>query len=419
MADPTIALQVQTPNVLNTLGNVANVAQNITGLQQSRMDLQERNNLRQLSSNLKSYQTDDGGLDLNKLVNDATKAAPKLGAQWAGQVASAHAEGIAVNQSLMNLSEQQRQSVGSLILSVADKPLPTQQKIIDSAVQANPQLKTWGDVAIKHLKSSWDQGPDAAKQTAVMIAKGTVQVPTQNQLSTPSYVQTSDAAGNPAQLNVNPMAGGNQVLAGGPKLGVAQNVADLQKEVTNVRQAGDQIPIQRNINQNILKLSKNTTTGPGTQYWQQGLAAAGLGQFGDNYQELGKFLEKQAIQNMQSMGGTPSDARLSAAAAANGSTQFNPGALQMVTKFNDASASALDKYRQGVDKAVANNDFAKLAQFKSQWAKNLDIDVFRVENAIRDKDSMELQRIAHELGPEKMKQLALKRKNLEKLVNGG
>jgi hypothetical protein len=75
MADPTIALQVQTPNVLNTLGNVANVAQNITGLQQSRMDLQERNNLRQLSSNLKSYQTEDGGLDLNKLVNDATKAA--------------------------------------------------------------------------------------------------------------------------------------------------------------------------------------------------------------------------------------------------------------------------------------------------------------------------------------------------------
>ena len=131
------------------------------------------------------------------------------------------------------------------------------------------------------------------------------------------------------------------------------------------------------------------------------MAGASLGHIGDNYQELGKFLEKNAIQNMATMGGPPSDARLNAAAAANGSTQFNPGALQAVTKFNDATTTAMDKYRQGVDKTVGlkNSDYTSLPAFKSAWAKNMDVDVFRVENAIRDGEHHDLVvRLRSELG---------------------
>ena len=209
------------------------------------------------------------------------------------------------------------------------------------------------------------------------------------------------------------------MMPSGPKLGVAQNVADLQKEVGAIRSAGDQVPVQRNTNQQILQLSKDTKTGPGSQYWQKGMAALGLPS-GTNYQELGKYLEKNAIQAMQTMG-APSDARLSAAVAANGSTEFNPGALQAVTKFNDAAVSALEKYRQGMDKAVGvdNPDFSAAARFKADWAKNLDIDVFRVENALRDKDADELNKIKKELGPEKMKGLAKKIKNLDTLGSTG
>jgi len=419
MVDNTIALQVQTPNMMNTMGSMLDVAGRANQVKQGNMDLQERNALRDMSQSLDKYKREDGNLDLNSLVTEATKAAPKLGAQWASQIAAAHAEGIAVNKALSELSEQQRGIMGQMVLQVADQPFDVQKKVIDAQVNANPRLSVYGDMALKHLQSAWQSGgQQAAKQTAIQIAKGTVNVPTQNQLSTPNLVQSSDQSGNPVYRNINPMAEGGQgaEMQAGPKLGVVQNVADLQKEVSSIRQAGDQVPIQRNTNKQILQLSKDTKTGPGSQYWQKGMAALGLPS-GTNYQELGKYLEKNAIQAMQTMGGPPSDARLSAAVAANGSTEFNPGALQAVTKFNDAAVSALEKYRQGMDKAVGveNPNFAAAAKFKAEWAKNLDIDVFRVENALRDGDKGELEKIKNELGQKRMKELAQKIKNLDSL----
>lgn len=441
--DNQIALQVQTPNTLNTMGNMVNMASGMQNLKQGQMDLEERNKLRELASNLDAYKTSDGGLDLNKLVDDSIKTSPKLGAQFAQQVASAHAEGIAVNKSLNDLSEQQRGIIGQVVTSVADRPFEEQKKIIGSVIQANPRLGLWGDFALKHLERSAND-PNALRDTALRIAKGTVGVTTQNELNTPNYVntggtlkqvnpmaqggeitqtlpattQTVDDQGNPVYVGNAP---GGRPVAAGPKLGQVQTIEDAQKEVTTLRQAGDQVPMQRNINKQILDLSRNTTTGPGSQYWQKGMATIGLGQFGDNYQELGKFLEKNAIQQMQTMGGPPSDARLSAASAANGSTQFNPGALQAVTKFNDAATTALEKYRMGADKSVGmkNESLSSMPEFKANWAKNLDIDVFRVENAIRDNDSMELEKIKQELGPKRMKELAQKRRNLESLANTG
>lgn len=221
-------------------------------------------------------------------------------------------------------------------------------------------------------------------------------------------------------LGSAPAAGGTQKTGGGtpffnPKPGQMEDINQAQKEVSAIRAQGDAVPQARNINAEILRLSKDTKTGPGTAAWRSMPGIGGI--FGDNYQELGKFLEKNAIQNMTAMGGPPSDARLSAAAAANGSTHFNAGALQAVTKFNDATTTAMEKYRQGVDKAVglSGSDYTKLAAFKAEWAKNMDVDVFRVENAIRDGDKDELQKIARELGPAKMKSLAQKRKALEAL----
>lgn len=206
--------------------------------------------------------------------------------------------------------------------------------------------------------------------------------------------------------------------------GQGQDTEDFRKEVGGVRAAGDQAPTARNINQQILRLADNAKTGPGTEIWQHAVGAL-TAPFGlsptASYQELGKFLEKNAISNMQSMGGPPSDARLSAAAAANGSTSFSPEALKAVTKFNDATNTALIQYRQGVDHAVGmgqNVDYTKLPAFKAAWAKNFDVDVFRVENAIRDGDKAELAKIKSELGPERLKALAEKRKNLQLLTQG-
>lgn len=206
--------------------------------------------------------------------------------------------------------------------------------------------------------------------------------------------------------------------------GQQNDVAANQTEVRSVRTAGDQAPLAANINQQILRLSKDSKTGPGSDAWQHVVGAVGA-PFGlsptASYQEVGKFLEKNAIANMQSMGGPPSDSRLDAAAKANGSTSFSPEALQKVTKFNDATTTALAQYRQGVDHNIGMGqtvDYTKLPAFKAAWAKNFDVDVFRVENALRDKDTAELAAIKRELGPERLKALAQKRQNLTALSEG-
>ena len=291
-----------------------------------------------------------------------------------------------------------------------------QQVTTQPAVGGNPPSITPGPAVAQNTLSpgsleSIETDAAGAKHVVSRSPQGTI-LSTRPLGSAPGTQRTSTGG----------TAGGTPFF--NPKPGQMADIDQAQKEVSAVRAQGDAVPQVRNVNAQILKLSRSADSGPGTAKWQNimgGLSSlwGGTEQV-NNYQELGKFLEKNAISNMTAMGGPPSDARLQAAAAANGSTQFNAGALQAVTKFNDATTTAMEKYRQGVDKAVglAGSDYTKLAAFKSAWAKNMDVAVFRVENAIRDGDQGELQKISRELGPAKMKELAQKRKNLEALAAG-
>ncbi len=237
-----------------------------------------------------------------------------------------------------------------------------------------------------------------------------------------TQVVHKDAFGNIVSTRPMPNSAPVGSGVGFPTMTAGQpaDIADAQKEVQSVRAAGDAAPTQANINQKILQLSKDTSTAPGSDRWQKAFAGITFGHGGDNYQELGKYLEKNAISAMSAMG-APSDARLGAATAANGSTQFNPGALQAVTKFNDAATTGLAMYRQGVDKAVGlkNSDYTALPAFKAAWAKNFDVDILRAMNAQRDGDKAELKKIADELGPAKMKGLFDKWQNLQTLTQTG
>lgn len=249
----------------------------------------------------------------------------------------------------------------------------------------------------------------------------------------------TDVAGNPGVVERNPDGSikgarsmpGAVTQGNGPGFqvnayqGQPHDIATWQQEVHTVRQTADQAPVQHNINQQILKLAQSTQTGPGTPAWQKALAGVGALIGSDmgtsSYQELGKYLEKNGISAMQAMGGAPSDARLSAAMAANGTTQFNPKALIDVTKFNDAAATGLEMFRQGLDKAVGlqNPDYTKAPQFKSAWAKNLDVNVLRMANAVQNHDQAEIQAIQKSLSPAQRQQLAQKWINLKTLATTG
>lgn len=201
--------------------------------------------------------------------------------------------------------------------------------------------------------------------------------------------------------------------------GQAHDIQTQQTEVQNIRATADRAPLNRNIYKHVLTLADDTTTGQ-LAGWAQKNPVIGQ-MFGDNYQELGKYLEKNAIENMTAMGGPPSDARLSAATAANGSTHFNAKALKAVTQFNYATNTGLEKYRQGVDKAVGtkNPDYGQLPAFKAEWAKNFDVDVFRLENALADGDKKGADQILSDLSPQQAADLMQKRKNLEALAATG
>lgn len=204
-----------------------------------------------------------------------------------------------------------------------------------------------------------------------------------------------------------------------PYPGEQTDIPAFQAEVSRVRSQADQAPLNRNIYQEVLKLADDTNTGQFVTWAQNNPVIGQL--FGDNYQTLNKFLEKNALQNMQAMGGTPSDSRLEAAAAANGSGKFNPKALKTVTRFNYATNTALEQYRQGLDQAVGtdNPDYTQLPKFKSAWAKNFDVNAFMLENAVQDGDIETQRQILDGLTTAQKKALRQKMVNLEALAKTG
>lgn len=202
-------------------------------------------------------------------------------------------------------------------------------------------------------------------------------------------------------------------------MGQEKDIASNQDEVGRIRAAADTAPQNRDIFKHILKLADDTNTGPLVNFFQK--TAIGGQVFGDNYQELAKYLEKQAIGQMQAMGGPASDARLSAAVAANGSTTFNPKALKAVTQFNHAVNTGLEEYRQGIDHAIgtSNPDYTALPKFKADWAKNFSIDVFRLQNAIEDGDERAKAEVLNGLSDKEADALVKKLDNLESLSKTG
>lgn len=201
--------------------------------------------------------------------------------------------------------------------------------------------------------------------------------------------------------------------------GFDKDIAAHQEEVGRIRAAADTAPQNRDIFKHILKLADDTNTGPLVSFFQN--TAIGGQVFGDNYQELAKYLEKQALGQMQAMGGAPSDARLSSAVAANGSTKFNAKALKAVTQFNHAANTGLEKYRNGIDQAIGtdNPDYTALPRFKADWAKNFSIDVFRLENAIEDGDEHAKNQILDSLSEKEAAALLKKMDNLDSLAATG
>ncbi len=190
--------------------------------------------------------------------------------------------------------------------------------------------------------------------------------------------------------------------------------------VEHVREAGDQAPNNRNINQQLMRLSAETKTGPATAAVQKIAAALGMPS-GSRYQEINAYLDRQAASQATAMGVPHTNAGLAASQTATGTTEYTPQALQEKVKYADALNSGVMAYREGLDKAIGTGgtqNLQKYQGFRAAWAKNFDPDIYRVEDAQRRGDTAELNAIRTRLGSRGMKVLAQKSANLRALENG-
>jgi len=468
-----VGLQAQPPNTIQKLSQ-------ILGMRQQRAQTESAEQSQRQRAAIASYDFgkhvgDDGTVDLNSLTTD-----PDLRAAAGDQylevlqhAAAAKQQQLEAKSKLFNLRGDQVSGLAKTL-----DPLLADSDVVEDNEKGRQKVnEAWmlygqlfGDEALPVLQAYASPLKNAPKgkmsQALRMIQMQALDVEQQRQAQMPTLVNKGSAltnvnpnvaigSGGDIPLSVGP---GVQILTdqkgaqfafdpqkntvtpvgsgrGGPAPGAAPNqptfqqpsyvgqTADIQMqqhEVQQVRATADQAPSNRNIFQHILKLADETSTGPLAAFLQK--TKIGGQAFGDNFQELNKYLEKNAIANMQAMGGPPSDARLSAAVAANGSGEFNPKALKAVTEFNYATNTGIEKYRQGVDKAVGTGgavDYGQLPRFKADWAKNFDVDAFRLENAVADGDQASQRKILEELSPARRKEVARKMRNLDSLAETG
>lgn len=257
----------------------------------------------------------------------------------------------------------------------------------------------------------------------------------------PGAVLVQDANGrffysNPQNNQVTPIGSGRGGAGGGqPSLSASPNAPtftqpvpqqkELEEHVSTTRKADADYGANRHVNDEILRLSADTSTGPGSSLWHTGALGKITGTFGGNaaadYQKIGAYLDRQAAMSASQMGLPETNAGLQTAANLSGTTDYTPAALQTKVKLTDAMVEGAHQYRKGLDKVVgtgANQDLSKLQDFRAQWADNFDPNVFRVENAIKRGDKKELAAIKAEVGTRGMAELKEKSDNLEKLERG-
>jgi hypothetical protein len=476
-----VGLNSQTPDIMGKLSQLLTISGQRAQVQQEQQTAHQRANLAKYDWN--KHVGADGTIDIESLNDPELMHA--AGDQYQNVLANAIAtkqNQLSAQKTLIGLRGDQRQAFGEIMnglrsdADVAEDNERGRQKVNEAMVQYGQQYGVQVLPVLEAYVKPLQKAPKGRLADALkIIGLQTESVDTQLSQQSPQYMNTgpelvdinpntapgaspkslklglgpgmqilTDAKGatfafNPQTNTVTPVgSGGRGPAPSGPAptgpaptaapgstftqpsyQGQEKDISRNQDEVATTRAAADQAPANRNIFQHILSLADDTKTGPLISYLQS--TKIGGQVFGDNYQELGKYLEKNAIANMQAMGGPASDARLSAAVAANGSTQFNPKALKAVTEFNYATNTGLERYRQAMDNIVGtkNPDYTKLPELKKQWAKNFDMDVFRLENAMADGNTAAQNEILGSLSKERAAELKRKMKNLDALAEKG
>ena len=407
----------------------------------------ERIDLQGFMSNPDNWQT-NGKIDMDKLNSAVPKIAPYTGAEVLTKLGTLSTNETTAASAKQNLTQTQRALVSNP-MAVLGRAGVQDPKAYISALQdvinQNPDNKDIANLAKAHQSTISVLPPGADLAKGAITASQSLMSPTEQQSALSPTVATVGLGGKVQPVVNQPSVGGNapsitpgggpampttlgpqaitdtagnlHVIGGGggntgglPQGGGASSqnsngwinasnasvLTDAQKQVTAIRNAGQNTLIQRNLNDNILKLSSDTKTGYGTASWQNLMGAIGATSGASptkDYEKLNKFLAQKQAQAMETMGIGSTDSRQALLATANGSTHISKDALQEVTKYTDALNTGLMYFQRGVNAAVgtgAKQDFSKFPQFQADWAANADPSVFRLMDAARRGDQTEI-----------------------------
>jgi hypothetical protein len=311
-------------------------------------------------------------------------------------------------------------------MSDALKAIQLQAFDVERQNQAQgPQYFNRGSRADEHQPEC---GPEQRPDIALQIGPGNEIVTDANGRQFIRNVQTNQVT------PVGAPAGGQRPRATAPSPSAAPDQPtftqpvpqqkELEQHVIDVRKADSDYGQNQHVNDELIRLSKDTSTGPGTKAWHNTfgkvLGLGGGNQIAD-YQKIGAYLDRQAAMSATQMGLPETNAGLQTAANLSGTTEYTPEALQTKVNLTSAMVEGAHQYRHGLDKVVgtgANQDLSKLQQFRAQWADNFDPNVFRAENALRRDDKKELTEIRDEVGSRGMAELKRKSENLRRLEAG-
>ncbi len=235
---------------------------------------------------------------------------------------------------------------------------------------------------------------------------------------------TKDAAGHVTGVTQTPTGAGVPQLAPGDAEAIPQ-LADMR---TRVNAAAQKVGENHFNNAQIIKLADETNTGT-----QAGLLRSLKGGYAGapwtadaatNFDRLGHFLALETQANASTMG-AGTDAARHVSEQATASTGWTADAIKSAAKINDALATGVGAFNQGMEKSIANAGGNVLAarKFQNTWSQSFDPDVYRYENALKAKDGAEVTKI---LGPagspqraQKAAELLQKRVTLNNLATQG
>lgn len=194
--DPSIPLQVRSPDPMGTLSSVLGIQRQQQENAQAGIALKERQGVQGVLSNIKNYTDANGNVDLTKLTPDIMSVAPTTGSQVLANVAQQQTAAITAKQSWSDLSDSTRQRFGKIMTSLAGQKPDTIASTFQSLSQ-QPEFQA-GLPAIQHfwtaaVQPALQSGNQAEiDQAMYRVGKMGETASTQQGMNTPGGVGVSD-----------------------------------------------------------------------------------------------------------------------------------------------------------------------------------------------------------------------------------